>query len=455
MSRQLAAVALVCGLAFAGGAWSASSPPAADTGTEPIVRLSLEPAGPVELGTDSLLRVDVLVPTWFLAAPRFPEGFDLPGATVEAIRGSAQNLSEPIGGSTWAGLRRSYRIQPLNPGEFRLPELAVSLRYAAEGGRGALEHTARGQLAAPLRVRLPAAAAHLDPFIAAHRLHLAQRIERPERALGVGDAVRRTIVLDTDAGPVELPASAWRESAGARVYVDPPRTREERIDATARALLRREQSATWVFERAGRYELPPVDIEWWDIERRQVRRERLPAVALTVGPARSAALFALPAAVAELAPARGADWSGLRPFALVALAATLLGLIWRGRGWLRRAAARGGRWWHAALDSEGWRFRSLIRACRRHAAPEARDALQRWLDARAASAPGLNRWLLTQVPAPELAAALAELDAALYGRGAPVAWRGGALARELIRARRRLAARPVAKAAALAATLNP
>lgn len=61
-------------------------------------------------------------------------------------------------------------------------------------------------------MKLPPAAAHLDPFVAARQLRLAQRIERPGRALGVGDAVRRTIVLETDAPLVELPTGAWREA---------------------------------------------------------------------------------------------------------------------------------------------------------------------------------------------------------------------------------------------------
>lgn len=304
-------------------------------------------------------------------------------------------------------------------------------------------------------MKLPPAAAHLDPFVAARQLRLAQRIERPGRALGVGDAVRRTIVLETDAPLVELPTGAWRGSDGARVYVDPPRIREEPADAAARMLLSREQSATWLFERPGHYELPAVEIGWWDPGARQLRRARLPAVALTVGPARTATVFALPAALAELAPAPGTDRSGRHVFAPAAVALVLLALGWRWRGALRRVVARARRWRRTVPDSEWWRFRRLLRACRHNQAPTARAALQRWLDVRATPAAGLHCWLLAQVPASGLTTALAELDAGLYGRGAPAAWRGNALARELIRARRQLATQPPTKAATLPAKLNP
>ncbi|WP_186453953.1 BatD family protein [Denitratisoma sp. DHT3] len=427
----------------------------------PFVRLSLEPAGPVELGTDLILRVEVLVPTWFLDAPRFPETIELPGATVELQKGSAENLSESIAGSTWAGLRRRYRIQPLNPGEFRLPELAVPLTYAREGGKGSLTVTARGRLVAPFGVRIPEAAARLDPFIAARRLHLAQRIERPEGAmstLGVGDAVRRTIVLDTDAEAVELSADAWPQGAGLRLYVDPPRSRETRTNAAARPLLSREQSATWVFERPGRYELPAITLDWWDLDGRQVRQARLPAVPLVVGPARAATVFALPEAVAQLAPAGRPVWESLRPIAYALAGGVLLWLGWRGRH-LGQGAARWARGRaQDVLAAEGWLFRRLIRACRRHDGSAARAALQRWLDACAGPGAGLTSWLLAKSPSAELAAALAELDAALYGsRGSDAAapWCGTALSRQLILARRHLLRRRKAKAATLPATLNP
>ncbi|CAB1370176.1 BatD family protein [Denitratisoma oestradiolicum] len=425
---------------------------------QPFLRISLSPAVSVKLGEEVSLAVEVFVPTWFLDAPRFPESIEIPGATVEMVKGSAENLSESVAGVTWAGLRRRYRIQPLNPGEFRLPELAVPLTYAREGGKGPLTVTARGRLAQPFLVRVPVAAARLDPFIAARHLRLAQRLERSEGALGVGDAVRRTVAVDTDAAALELPETLWPQSPGMRVYLDPPRSRESRSDAAARPQLHWEQTASWVFEQPGQYQLPAVTLDWWDLEARQVRQAHLPAVSLNVGPARTTGVFALPEAVAELAPAGRLTRETLRPIAYGLGAVMLLLLGWRGRQLGRRTWAWVRRHGQDMLTAEWLQFQRLLRACRRHDGPAAQATLHRWLDLWAGAGMGLASWLLDKAPSADLAAALAELDAALYGCRGPddaVPWRGTALSRQLILARRKLSQQRPAKAATLPAALNP
>ena len=445
-------LALFAGLS---GWGNASSPNATDSRDAPIVRVQITPSGTVELGTELELQVDVLVPTWFLAAPRFPESIELPGATAELVRGSAENLSEAIADSTWAGLRRRYRIQPLNPGELRLPELAIPIRYAGPEDRKAIDLTVRGRLRAPVRVTVPAAAAGLDPFVAAHRLSLLERIERPQGALGVGDALRRTIVLETDAANAGLPSAIWVQGPGLRLYLDPPRSREIRSDAASRPLLRYERSATWVFEQPGSHELPAVRIAWWDLETRTLRQAELPAVRLDVGLQHSAPVFALPVAMESLTPDGHPLWALLRRVAPVLALALPCWLLWHWRHSVRRLLARVPVRVQAAPAAEWWLFRRAIHACRRDDGPGARGALQRWLDDCAAPAPGLNDWLLARAPSPALATALAELDAALYGADAAPRWHGSTLARQLIRARRRLARQRPPKAVTLPPMLNP
>ncbi len=421
----------------------------------PIVRMSLVPSGPVEPGTALDLRVEVLVPTWFLDAPRFPESLELDGATVELQRGSAENLSETIAGSTWAGLRRHYHIRPLNPGEFRLPALEVGVHYARAGGGQPLERSVRGELKAPFRVRVPAAAAELDPFIGAHQLQLMQRIERPAGTLGVGDALRRSIVLETDAAMVELPDGIWLDMPGAQLYLDPPRSHETRSDAAARALVREERSATWVFERPGVYELPAVSLQWWDLSARRLRRTELPALSLTVGPQRRSTVFALPEALAGIAAGDEALRELARPITLGLAVSALAWLGWRRRELGRKALAFIRTRWQATHRSEWWLFVRLVLACRRNDGPASCSALQRWLDACSGCPPTPSGWLLERVPSAALGAALLELDTTLYGRGTHPRWRGAALSRQLLRARWRVRRQRRAKAARLTLTLNP
>lgn len=417
--------------------------------------MQITPSGTVELGTELELQVDVLVPTWFLAAPRFPESIELPGATAELVRGSAENLSEAIADGTWAGLRRRYRIQPLNPGELRLPELAIPIRYAGPEDRSPIDLTARGRLHTPVRITVPAAAAGLEPFVAAHHLRLLERIERPRGALGVGDALRRTIVLETDAANAGLPSAIWVQGPGLRLYLDPPRSREIRSDAASPPLLRYERSATWVLQQPGSHELPAVRIGWWDLETRTLRQAELPAVRLEVGLQHSAPVFALPVAMESLTPDGHPLRALLRRVAPVLALALPCWLLWHWRHSVRRLLARVPAQVQTARASEWCLFRRLIRACRHDDALAARSALQRWLDDCAAPAPGLNDWLLARAPSPALATALAELDATLYGADTAPCWHGRALALHLIRARRQLARQRSPKAVTLPPMLNP
>ena len=440
--KSLRLLTLACLLSCATPGWAKS-------GNTPIVHLQLQPQGAVELGTELELQVEVLVPTWFLDAPHFPQTFELPGTTSELLGGSAESLSATIDGEVWAGLRRRYHIRPLNPGEYHLPELAVAIRYADPADRKPLTQTVHGRLRTPIRVTVPTAAATLDPFIAATRLQLLQRIELPQGSPAVGDAVRRTIVLETDTNLVELPASIWAGQPGLRLYLDPPRSRETRADAAARAVLHYERAATWVFERAGSYELPAVRLAWWDLHSRRVRVAELPAVPLRAGSQQRPALFALPTV------ATATDRMPLRPTILTLGAAATLWLGWRWRALASRLLRMLKGWWGALLASRWWLFQRLLRACRRNDARAAHDALQRWLDACASPAPGLQQWLLARAPSAELVRALAELDATLFAATAPARWRGAGLARQLLRARRRLARQRAAKTATLPATLNP
>lgn len=449
MRRLTTVLLLVSGIVFG---WPDSV--AAGAG-QPFARMHIEAAGPVEPGADIVLRVDVLVPTWFLHAPRFPETFELPGATVELVRGSAGNLSESIDGATWAGLRRSYRIQPLNPGRYRLPELAIPISYAREGNTEALELVVHARSDTVLQVRIPQAASHLEPFIAAHRLQLAQRIERPERPLGTGDAVRRTIVLASDAAAAELPADVWVEANGMRLHLDPPRIREQRNDATARASTTREQSATWVFDQPGSYELPPLTIAWWNPDDRQVHHARLPAVPLTVTPRQERPVFALPETVAKLAPDHPAAWRAIRPLAAALGVLVLLVLGWHARHLAACAATYIGRLLQTLRDSEWWLFHRLLRTCRRHDPLAARNAWQHWIDCRSGGPAPPCDWPPGLADAHGLRRAMAELDAWLYGDRGTIVWHGSRLARELVRTRRRCRRRRTPKAATLPATLNP
>ena len=62
--------------------------------------------------------VEVLVPSYFTGAPRFPE-LDIAGAlTIFEPRGA--NFTKREGRTTWAGQRRSYTVYPERAGQYNV-----------------------------------------------------------------------------------------------------------------------------------------------------------------------------------------------------------------------------------------------------------------------------------------------------------------------------------------------
>ena len=176
--------------------------------------------------------------------------------------------------------------------------------------------------------------------------------------------------------------------------------------------------------RAGDIELPPVELGWWDLNADRARVVRLPGRVIRVAASGDPALDGVGASGREFSP----EFASAPPDAwqkalLIALIVALF-LLWTGFGdrlqqLLHTAWRR-----HQAL-------RRLQRACSDDDAQAARIAVlcwarEQWPD-RATFGLGQIR---QRLPAPELAAALTALDAAIYAAGGEN-WQGRGLWRAL------------------------
>jgi hypothetical protein len=256
----------------------------------------------LQVGEAIVVRLEVWVSTWFQAPVEFPSTLDADGALVEAVAGSPDSRFEDFGGRRWTGLIRRYRVLPVQPG-------AVSVALAAPmqvqpGGAGA--RPLRLAPPAPLRltVLVPPGGEDIQPFVAARRLELRQTWWPQDRAGAaapqVGDLVRREIVLVTDSTSPLLPAPDFGAPPGVAVRVQAAQLQEQRANAAATPTLTRRHECVYTLQQAGRIELPPVDLVWWDLRTRRRRLTRLDGLTLDVKPA---AKLADPFAMAPLSPA--------------------------------------------------------------------------------------------------------------------------------------------------------
>ena len=88
---------------------------AAYAADQSLARVEIDAKQPVLVGQQVKVNVTVLVPNFFLSSPQFP-ALDVPGATVQLLDG-AENTSETIGGTTYAGIRKTYAVTPERAGE--------------------------------------------------------------------------------------------------------------------------------------------------------------------------------------------------------------------------------------------------------------------------------------------------------------------------------------------------
>lgn len=292
---RLVLAALLLGLVLAG-------PAGADDAPRVSVSLTPESLAP---GETAILRYTVLVPTWMPEPVTFPT-LDRPDLRIALPERGTVPTSERIGGATWSGVTRAYRLTPLAPGDYALGPASLEVTYADPEGQAPITRAVTPQ-APVLTVTLPAAAEGLDPYVAAGSITLAQHLDvvaasqsgqetdaedaaggtdsaeqEGPLVLSPGDSLTRTVTATVEGGtvmllPMLIPPEA---PVGLGAYPETPRV-TERDDGGVR-----EERVTYVAEGGGGGALPPLHLRWLDLDGGEIITSQLPAIAVEVeGPA--------------------------------------------------------------------------------------------------------------------------------------------------------------------------
>jgi hypothetical protein len=245
----------------------------------------------------------------------------------------------------------------------------------------------------------------------------------PGLDLLAGESLTRTLTITAEGlNASQLPElSSLGEAAitGLREYTDQPELENSVVDNGIRGL--RQDSAALLVQQAGAFQIPALRLYWWDTASDSLRETQLDPIALNVMSSQSFAAAAPPASVqaSEEFLVSPLLWPWQLATALLGLALIIsLGALWRLRGVLQRLN-------NPYQDEEifdeeiqGNPLTDLQSACRTNQPAEARKALETW--ARQQDSEGLIG--LTHLH-PELAEALDELNACLFGQ-AEHNWRG-------------------------------
>jgi hypothetical protein len=348
---------------------------------EPRVRVEtrLSPAAPYLLGSTLRLEIDLLTSTWFTRAPQ-PAELHLPGALVSTPTGQADKLTVKRDGETYFGLRLTYLISPIAAQNFRIPALTFDLQLGQASAPQQVSSQALSFNAeAPPDVGAQAPAGNV---LVAQHVRFSQQIEASATPLKVGDSLTRRLQVEADGAQAMLIAPAeFAGIAGLKAYPLPAEVKPLSDGRGSVSGGQRRDSLSYVIEQAGSYQLPAMQVHWWDASAGQLRSAEVPAVTFEAQANTAYRLpFDLQADLQRLGRGQHIQlsWFSL----LIAGGLLLLGLIgYFGRPWLSQQRHRLHGWqarrqatW---LASEAYAWRQLQRAWRHTPLPLA--PLYSWL----------------------------------------------------------------------------
>jgi len=249
--------------------------------------------GQILLTVRLLRRVDLLQGS--LTEPQ-PTGV----AAVVRKLGEDRNFETHRDGRLYQVIERSYAIFPQSSGTLEIPPLRFDgeisrghSHFDLLGGRG--ERVRRTSRLLKVEVEPPPADLGGRPWLPARSLRLDDDWQGGVRKLTAGEPATRTLTLTAEGlQAAQLPELKLGVPDGFKSYPDQPSRKDETGAAGITGVL--QQKIALVPTRPGRYRLPPVDIDWWDVSARKWRRAHLDPVELQVAPATGAAASAPPVA---------------------------------------------------------------------------------------------------------------------------------------------------------------
>ncbi|BAN48436.1 BatD family protein [Metapseudomonas resinovorans] len=357
-------------------AWLLLCLPVLGLAAEPEVRVQnrLVPADGVMVGGSLNMEVDLLVDTWFTAAPILPR-LDLPGALVNAPGGEAQHLTQQQDGKTFFGLRFTYQITPQVAQRFEIPALEFQVQPGQASGPMKLKSQPLGFTAKPL------AGAGDEHRLVANSLDFTQEIQRSHDPLRVGDSITRRLEVEAEgAQAMLLPPPQFAEVEGLKRYVQTPKVQpisDGRGGITGGA---REDSVTYVIDKPGEHSLPAIELKWWDATTGEAQTASVPAVQLTAEQGTYQAPFSISQDLRDLGQKARVKIAG-HWLLLCVLLVLVAVLAYFGRPWYRAALGRLRHW------------RLARQRARLDSAEHAWELARRQLAARPAQLGGLYLWV--------------------------------------------------------------
>lgn len=224
-------------------------------------------------------------------------------AGVEAVvqkLGEDRKYQTRRGGRLYQVIERDYAIFPQAGGTLRIPPLQFDGAVAGNpsrldpfGRRG--ERLRLSSDAVQVEVMPPPADPAGRTWLPARSLRLNDDWQGKTVQLTVGEPATRTLTVAVEGQQAaQLPELQVKAPDGFKTYPDQPDRQDHPSEEGITGVL--QQKIALVPTRPGRYRLPAMALDWWDVTSGQWRQARFAPVDIEVGPEAGAAVGASPSA---------------------------------------------------------------------------------------------------------------------------------------------------------------
>lgn len=361
-----------------------------------------------------------------LTAPQISGG----EAIIERL-GEDSQYQAARGGRNFIVRERRYAVFPQETGPLTIGPATFEAMVIPNRGFSRVQRLRSDSLELDVRAAVaPPPALAGAAWLPARNLRLTESWSDPEQDFSLGVPRTRTLTVEAD-GVLEtqLPELKIGAADGIRQYPDQPELGGQSTDLGLQG--RRIERFAVIAQREGEIEVPGVELPWWNIDTERWEVARIEPRTVTVTPGSSPSITPAPEPEAAAPPPVSDVPAGYWPFVSAGLAlgwvATVAFMLRhrftrpRPRGAVRPPPRRGSNRQH---------LRQLRAACHANDAAEAQRLLLEWAKLRFDEPPQSLGALAGCLP-DELAAAVNELEAAMYGPSPETQWDGARLAAAL------------------------
>ncbi len=238
------------------------------------------------VGQPLVINIEVATNRWFAKGTQI-KGFELADTIILANSEISINGTKNIDGQTWSTQTREITLYPRRHGEYILASITVQISVNTENN-GIVEGAIKTK-PQHFTISLPKALANVEHFIVSPLVKLVVSTNNEsngddggEKNYAIGDAITQTITITAqDAPAMTIPPIQREEMLGLSIYQNTPQV----FDKSNRGDLlgTRIESFTYIFEQAGKYEIPEQMIFWWDTNNNELQEIVIPSLTFNVG----------------------------------------------------------------------------------------------------------------------------------------------------------------------------